>query len=37
MTINEIENQLSNKFKDIDEIAFFNQKKVVEAFRECRI
>ncbi len=37
MKINEIENALSNKFQEIDEIAFFNQKKVVEAFRKCRI
>ncbi len=31
------EKKLEKQFKLIDEIAFFNQKKVLEAFNECRV
>lgn len=37
MTIQELENSLTNQFKRVEEVAFKNQKKVVEAFRECRV
>lgn len=37
MTINEIEKSLEKQFSVADDVAFFNQKKVIEAFRECRI
>ena len=31
------EKKLENQFEKIDEISFFNQKKVLEAFRDCKI
>lgn len=37
MTIQELENSLTNQFKRVEEVAFKNQKKVVEAFRDCRV
>lgn len=37
MTIQQIENDLKEQFSQIDEISFFNQKKVIEAFRENRV
>ncbi len=37
MTIQELENSLTDQFKRVEEVAFKNQKKVVEAFRECRV
>ncbi len=36
-TIEEFEEELSSQFKKIDEIAYFNQKKVLNAFIDCRI
>ena len=33
ISINKIENDLNNVFARIDDIAIFNQKKVLEAFR----
>ena len=35
--IQKCENALTDKFKIIDEIAFFNQKKVINTFRDCNI
>lgn len=37
MTIKEIEKTLVNQFNSAEDIAFFNQKKVINAFRDCRI
>ena len=37
MTIQQIENDLKEQFSQIDEISFFNQKKVIEAFGENRV
>ena len=37
MTINEIEQSLTDQFRQIDEIAFINQKKVIEAFRKNKV
>lgn len=37
MTIQELENSLTDQFKRVEEVAFKNQKKVVEAFRDCRV
>ncbi len=37
MTIAQIEESLKNQFAQIDEVSFFNQKKVIEAFRENRV
>lgn len=37
MTIAQIEEQLKEQFSQIDEVSFFNQKKVIEAFRENRV
>lgn len=37
MTIAEIEKSLVSQFEKVDNISFYNQKKVIEAFRECRI
>lgn len=37
MTITEIEKSLAEQFKQVDEISFYNQKKVIDAFRSCRI
>ena len=31
------EKKLENQFEKIDEISFFNQKKVLDAFRDCKI
>ena len=35
--IEEIEKKLEKKFKDVERIAFFNQKKVLDAFREIGV
>ena len=35
--IEQCENKLENKFKTVDEIAYFNQVKVLNAFREQRV
>ena len=35
--IEQCENKLENKFKTVDEIAYFNQAKVLNAFREQRV
>ena len=37
MKISDIEKSLSNSFAEIDDIAFYNQKKVIDSFRDCRI
>lgn len=37
MKIEEVEASLASQFKKVEDVAFFNQKKVIEAFRECRI
>ncbi len=37
MDINQIENQLKEQFARIDDIAFCNQKKVLNAFHSCKI
>lgn len=37
MNIKSCEDALKDKFKELDEIAFFNQKKVINAFQECKI
>lgn len=37
MKINEIEQKLAEQFAKVDEISFINQKKVMEAFRECKV
>ncbi len=37
MKIDEIEEKLKDKFKEVNEVAYFNQKKVMSAFAECRI
>lgn len=37
MLIEECEKKLQNKFKELEEISFFNQKKVLDAFKECRV
>ena len=36
-SIKEIEKKLAKQFEKIDDIAFFNQKKVLDAFAECKI
>ena len=36
-SLKEIEDKLSKQFEKIDDIAFFNQKKVLDAFAECKI
>ena len=35
--IEDCESKLRKKFKAVDEIAYFNQVKVIEAFREYRV
>ncbi len=35
--INDCEKKLLEKFKNVDEIAYFNQVKVLKAFGECRV
>ena len=35
--LNDIENDLSDRFKKIDEIALLNQEKVLKAFNDCEI
>ena len=35
--IENCENKLKDKFKTVDEIAYFNQKKVLNAFKELRV
>ena len=35
--LNNAENKLKCQFEQIDEIAFFNQKKVLDAFNEMRV
>lgn len=37
MNIKEVENSLREQFDRIDEIALYNQKKVLDAFREVRV
>lgn len=36
-SLEEIENELADQFKRIDDIAFYNQKKVLNAFKECKV
>ena len=36
-SIKEIEKKLAKQFEKIDDVAFFNQKKVLDAFAECKI
>ena len=35
--IKNCENRLKDRFETAEEIAYFNQKKVLNAFSECRI
>ena len=35
--LREFEKNLKKQFEKIDEISFYNQKKVLEAFRECKV
>ena len=35
--LNKCEQQLQQKFKRVDEIAYFNQKKVLDGFVDCKI
>ena len=35
--IEQCENKLKNKFKIVDEVAYFNQSKVLDAFKEHRV
>ena len=35
--IEECEKKLSTKFKEVEDIAYFNQVKVLKAFEECRV
>ena len=35
--LNEIEGMLKDKFAELDSTAFFNQKKVLDAFKECQV
>ena len=37
MKINEIEQKLAEQFSRVDEVSFINQKKVMDAFRECKV
>lgn len=37
MTISEIEKSLQSQFEKVDNISFYNQKKVMDAFRDCHI
>lgn len=37
MTISECEKKLENKFKELEDISFYNQKKVLKAFQEHKI
>ena len=37
MTLQEIENKLQPQFKRIEDIAYHNQKKVLDAFIDCKI
>lgn len=37
MTIRECEEELKEKFDELEEISFFNQKKVLNAFREVKV
>lgn len=37
MTIEECEKKLEDKFKELEDISFYNQKKVLKAFQENRI
>lgn len=36
-SLEEIENELADQFKRIDDITFYNQKKVLNAFKECKV
>lgn len=36
-SLEEIENELADQFKRIDDIAFYNQKKLLNAFKECKV
>ncbi len=36
-SLEEIEKKLASQFKRIDDIAFYNQKKVLNAFKECKV
>ena len=37
ITIKACEEKLKEKFEELEEISFFNQKKVLKAFQDCRI
>ncbi len=37
VNLKECEKELEAKFEQVDEIAFFNQKKVLNAFMECKV
>ncbi len=37
VTLKNVENKLKDKFEKIDQIAFLNQKKVLQAFSDCKI
>ena len=37
VTLKDVEKKLQNKFEKIDQIAFLNQKKVIQAFSDCKI
>lgn len=37
MSVITAEKALEKRFKDLDEIAYFNQRKVINAFQECKV
>ena len=37
MSLKSCEEALASRFKSLDEIAFYNQKKVISAFQECKV